>query len=412
VNPVRTAQALQLSAAQSAVWIAQMLDPESPAFNIAEYVDIRGPLDPRLFTQALRRVVNETDALRLRIATRGEETEPYLEDYSFWQPTVMDLRSEADPLVAAESWMRQDFTRPAQLDGEALFCYALLQIAEEHFLWYVRYHHIAMDGFSGALVAKRVAEVYSGLVGQRQLVSSAFAPISELLELEADYRGKQVHSDRKYWLGAMGDRPEAITLSGHAPGSSRSFIRHSSPFPDSLLHLLRESGRQSGASLAQVFETAISLYLHRITGADDVVLGIAVTGRVGRKMRSIPAMTSNILPLRVKFSGNMSFADLLRQVARRKAEMIRHQRYRREDLRTDLGLQPSDPDLFGAVVNVMSFDYDLRFGECTSTTHNLSNGPVNDLSIILYNRQDGSPSRLDFDGNPAHYASQELQAAR
>ena len=79
MNPVRTAQALQLSAAQSAVWIAQMLDPESPAFNIAEYVDIRGPLDPRLFTQALRRVVNETDALRLRIATRGEETEPYLE---------------------------------------------------------------------------------------------------------------------------------------------------------------------------------------------------------------------------------------------------------------------------------------------------------------------------------------------
>ena len=72
--------------------------------------------------------------------------------------------------------------------------------------------------------------------------------------------------------------------------------------------------------------------------------------------------------------------------------MIRHQRYRAEDLRHDLGLQPSDPDIYGLLVNVMSFDYDLNFTGCKATTHNLSNGPVNEFAIVVYDRQDGSAS--------------------
>ena len=408
VNPVRTAQALQLSAAQSAVWIAQTLDPESPIFNVGEYVEICGPLDSRLFAAALRQVVNETDALRLRVIPGNEGAEQCFDEYQSWEPVMLDFSSEVDPLSAAESWMREDLSRPVQLEREPLFCYALLQLAKEHFLWFVRYHHIAMDGFGAALISKRVAEIYSGLVCHNQITSSSFLPISELLDQESEYRSKQVHADRQYWLGIMGNYPEVATLSAQAPAPSRSFIRHRASVPAPLLDLLADAGRRCGTTLAQVFEAATAVYVHRLTGADDVVLGATLTARVGRKMRSIPAMTSNILPLRVNFSTEMTFADLLRQLKTRKAEMIRHQRYRMEELRADLGLQPSDPDLYGTLINVMSFDYDLRFGECTSTTHNLSNGPVNDLSIVLYDRQDSSPSRLDLDANPAHYTQEEL----
>ena len=408
MNPVRTAQTLQLSSAQSAIWIAQTLDPESPLFNVAEYVDIRGPLDSRLFAAALRQVVNETDVLRLRFISGNEGAEQYCEDYLSYEPLVLDFSSQSDPFTAAESWMRKDLSRPVQMERESLFGYALLQLAKEHFLWYVRYHHIAMDGFGGALIAKRVAGIYSGLVRQSEIRPSHFLPLSELLADEAEYRSRQLQADRKYWLDFLDSYPDVVTLSGKAPGRSRSFIRHSSSLHSSLADVLATTAQQSVASLAQVLEAATALYLHRLTEASDVVLGATLTARVGRKMRSIPAMASNILPLRVNFSAQMTFADLLRQVKKRKAEMVRNQRYRMEQLRADLGLQPDDPDLYGTVVNVMSFDYDLRFGECTSTTHNLSNGPVNDFSIVLYDRQNGSPSRLDFDANPAHYTLDEL----
>ena len=56
----------------------------------------------------------------------------------------------------------------------------------------------------------------------------------------------------------------------------------------------------------------------------------------------------------------------------------------------------------------MSFDYDLNFAGCKATTHNLSNGPVDEFAIVVYDRQDGSDSRIDFDANPAHYTREEV----
>ena len=88
--------------------------------------------------------------------------------------------------------MRKDLSRPVQMERESLFGYALLQLAKEHFLWYVRYHHIAMDGFGGALIAKPVAGIYSGLVRQSEIRPSHFLPLSELLADEAEYRSRQL----------------------------------------------------------------------------------------------------------------------------------------------------------------------------------------------------------------------------
>src|SRR5712691_4529399 len=59
--------ALPLSTAQLGIWFAQQIAPSSPAYNIGEYIEIHGSIDPLLFEQALRKVVIEVEALRVRI---------------------------------------------------------------------------------------------------------------------------------------------------------------------------------------------------------------------------------------------------------------------------------------------------------------------------------------------------------
>src|SRR5947209_7346506 len=56
-----------LSGAQLGIWFAQKIDPASPAYNIGEYIEIRGPIDPQLFEHALRLVVAEADSLRIEL---------------------------------------------------------------------------------------------------------------------------------------------------------------------------------------------------------------------------------------------------------------------------------------------------------------------------------------------------------
>src|SRR5208282_1793245 len=74
----------------------------------------------------------------------------------------------------------------------------------------------------------------------------------------------------------------------------------------------------------------------------------------------------------------------------------------------DLGLLAHDQKLLGTLVNVMAFDHELLFAGHRTTTRNLSNGPVEDLSIVVYDRSNSNELRIDFDANPGLYSADEL----
>ncbi len=59
-----------LSPAQQSIWVSQQLHPDSPVFNLSEYVEILGAIDIQLFEKALRLVVEQVDALHLRFLDR------------------------------------------------------------------------------------------------------------------------------------------------------------------------------------------------------------------------------------------------------------------------------------------------------------------------------------------------------
>src|SRR3989442_12857328 len=56
----------------------------------------------------------------------------------------------------------------------------------------------------------------------------------------------------------------------------------------------------------------------------------------------------------------------------------------------------------------MRFNYDFSFAGNNAVAHNLSLGPVEDLSIAVYDRTDGGPLRIDFDANPTFHTAADL----
>ena len=162
------------------------------------------------------------------------------------------------------------------------------------------------------------------------------------------------------------------------------------------------------AGLPQLIVAATALYLHRLTSAQDLVLGLPVTGRLGTVSRRTPGMLSNVLPLRLTVRPGMSLSQLIEKVAEQVRRGLLHQRYRTEDLGRDLGLLAHDQKLFGTSINVMAFDRELLFAGLRTTARNLSNGPVHDLSIVVYDRSKSNELGIDFEANPALYSADEL----
>ncbi|WP_343967259.1 amino acid adenylation domain-containing protein, partial [Streptosporangium amethystogenes] len=400
-----------MSAAQSGIWDAQRIIPGEPLY-IAQYIEISGPVDPEVFATAVRLAAGEVDAVHVRII--GGETEeagragrvgqiveerevpcPFL-DLAGGEPGDGGLGAER----AALQWMREDLRSPFRED--ALVATALIRIAPDRHLWYLRCHHVVMDGYSGPMIAQRLAEVYTALADGRDPGPGGFQSLATLLEEDAAYRASDhFQADRRHWHGRLADLSAVPALSPGTTATSR-FNRRSATLGEHDAAALTEAALSHGTAVSGFMIAAIAAFVGRLTGAREVVLGLAVTARTTPAARRTPGMLSNVLPLRLTVSPQTTFGELSAQVTREVGRLLVHQRYRYEDLRRELRGTVGDR-LFGPVVNIMRFDYDLKFAGHTAVAHPLCTGPVEDLSINLYDGSDGRGVRIDFDGHPDLY---------
>ncbi|WP_405848800.1 amino acid adenylation domain-containing protein [Streptomyces sp. NBC_01518] len=410
-NPMTVPHALDVSAAQRSMWFGQRLDPAGPAYNVGEYTEIHGPVDPVLFRTAVEQVVAATETLRVRFAAAmGEAATVHqlLDTDPAWDLPVVDFTDEPEPRAAAEAWMATDFATPFDIERSALFRYALLKLADDHWVWYQPYHHIAVDGYSCSLIASRVADAYTALVAGTPHTPPP-ATLAPLVAADEAYRAGERHaSDREFWTTVLADRPEPVSLSARPPHVAGHFLRRTGHLPPEAGDLVHSAAEQGGTRWSRVLLAATAAYLYRLTGTRDIVLGLAVTARESETELGTPGMASNVLPLRLSVRPDTAARDLVRQAASATRDLLAHQRYRGEDLSRELDWPQGGRRFFGPVVNIMAFGPELRFAGHATTRHNLSTGPVEDLAVNVYDRADGQGIRVDLDAGPGHYGDSEL----
>ncbi len=402
---------LPLSTAQRGMWVGQQIAPPGSISNLAEAIELHGAIDPDLLRQALREVAQEMETIRARIVqTVGIPFQVVLP--SFDDPiALLDMGDRPDPRAAAMRWMTDEFSAPFDFATSPTWVSAVLRLSERHWIWYHRAHHITLDGFSGGMVVQRVAELYTALRQGRPPAPHGYGPLRTLTEGEAAYRGSErCARDRAYWRARMEGRPEPVTLSRRLAAPTGGLLRATALLPQATVARLRERIRGLNVSLPQALIALVAAYYFRITGAEDLVFGLPVTARTGGAMRRVPGMVANAVPIRLAMSEDATADALFVQVSRTVREALRHQQYRYEDLRRDLGLLNNDQQLARLGINIEPFDYELTFDGVPATPHNLSNAQIEDLTVFVYDRSDGAGLRIDFDANPGLYAAAELEA--
>ncbi|MFE7044539.1 amino acid adenylation domain-containing protein, partial [Streptomyces atratus] len=387
----------ELMGGQLGIWYAQQLAPDNRAFFISEYIEIHGPVDHDLLVRAADLRVREIETLRLRVRTVDGTPMQYLHDTDDYPVQTVDVSGEPDPCAAARAWMDADLERPAELDGGPLFNNAIIKVADELHYWYVRPHHLVLDGQGGVVLAQRAAEIYTALLEGRDPSEGAAEPVSVLLDADRAYRqSAQFEEDRQYWRELLADHPAVHGGDAHkSRRAQRAPLRHTGGVDTDAADALKAGARRLRTSFAGLMIAAAALYQHRVTGEREVTVGLPVRARSDKRTLGVPGMTSNILPLRLTIGPDSTVEDVVRKTSRAIREGLRHQQYRYKDMLNDLNI--ADGDLCGLHINVMTFDYDLRFGDCPTIAHNLSTGPVDDIRIDIYAR---AGMQINIDVNP------------
>ncbi|MER7405968.1 amino acid adenylation domain-containing protein [Streptomyces sp. NPDC000070] len=400
----------QLSGAQEGLWFAGRLAAHAAAYNTGEYVEIHGPVDTGLFETALRRTVGESDTFALRFAETpdGPRCVP-ADDPDDWPLHRVDVSAEPDPRAAAEDWIRRDLVMATDLVSGPLFSHALITLGPEHFIWFLRAHHILLDGYSYKLVARRLADTYSALAAGREPEPAGFEPVARLRAEEVAYLASERHDrDRAFWASRLAGLPEPVRLTDRTAPPRAPFLRRAHDFTPAGTEALGAAAARLGVSRTDLLVGAVAAYLHRMTGADDLVLGLATMSRLGSAALRTPGTASDILPLRIAVSPTAPVGDLVRSVADELRSLRRHQQYRGEFVRRDLGLMGAGRGVHGPVVNVVPFAGEPTFAGYPSTSHHLSGGAVDDLQINVRPGAEAGGLWLAFDANPAVYEQAEL----
>ncbi|HBS6904083.1 TPA: enterobactin non-ribosomal peptide synthetase EntF [Klebsiella pneumoniae] len=403
---------LPLVAAQPGIWMAERLSTLPGAWSVAHYVELRGALDPTLLGKAIVAGLQQADTLSLRFEEEeGEVWQWVAADRTFGEPSIIDLRTAPDPHRAATERMQADLAQDLRVDGgNPLVCHQLLRVGDDRWYWYQRYHHLLVDGFSFPAITRQIAAIYRAWQRGEATPESPFTPFAEVVDEYQRYAGSEAwQRDKAFWQAQRQALPAPASLSaaplgGRAAGSDIWRMKQEMN-ADAFRRLASHAPQCQPADLALALTT---LWLGRLCNRMDYAAGFIFMRRMGSAALTSTGPVLNVLPLAVHIDARETLADLAMRLAAQLKKMRRHQRYDAEQIVRDSGKAAGDEPLFGPVLNVKVFDYQLDIDGVQAVTHTLATGPVNDLELALFPDETGGLS-LEILANKARYDEAELR---
>ncbi|MEV6139599.1 condensation domain-containing protein, partial [Nocardia sp. NPDC051990] len=405
-------QPVPLSVGQRGLWLAQQLSPDVPICE-AQYIEIHGELDVDLLRAMAIQAGHEFQSGYLRLVEIDGEPHQLYDPALESAGPLIDMRGEPDPVAAGLEWMHREYTTPLDMSRDRLVASAIVQVGDRHYLLYNRIHHVALDGYAAMMMVNRIGALYTAAVQGQTAEPNRAADLRTLYEADRSYReSKRFTDDQAYWLKKLADVGEESSLAaGLAPARADSVVATAELSP-AAVGWIDQSAKALEASPAAVVIAAFGCYLARMTGRDEVLVNIPVSGRTTAVLRRSGGVFVNVTPLPIVLGPQDTVATLVRRVQSDLVGTLRHQRCGLTDIRAGAGYAgySGQRRFAGPLVNVMYFPQQIRFGSMIGEFHILSSGPVEDLLIDLY--QTGDPPRtiVHLLANPNLYTGPELSA--
>ena len=376
-----------LVAAQPGIWVADQTLSCHNAYTVAHRVDIAGDLVLDDFIWALRKGLSEADLLHAVVGS--EAGVPYqripevVSPAQVLGPSCLDVSGASDPEAQVYAWIAHDLKQDLRIGHATRFYrHALFKVsaAPARWVWYQRYHHIVVDGFSVLEIARRVAQLYACRRQAEQPDPSPFTPFSDVVqEYQAFYQSEAYARDASYWQAHCAEMGPPVTLSRHdltAHALTSHILRREVTLTSPVFNTPALRASSVGRAMA-----LLALWIGRSSGLDHFTLGHIFMRRMGSAALTACGPVINVLPMNVRLAPDATLDDTALALEATLKTMRRHQRFDAEQILRNAGRSQDALPLTGTVLNVKLFDRALTFEGQPATTQELLTGPVRDLEL-------------------------------
>ncbi len=402
---------LNLSQSQYQVWLDQQSRPDSIHLNVGGTGIIHGPLNIAQMNTALTHMVKISEAFRLLPQTDGSQL--ILDQ---WPESELlefhDFSAEANPKSTMENWWQAAFLAPFILDGKQRpWRIALIQTSNEHFGVFIKCHHIIMDGYSTGLAFRRWSAIYNAMeAGLPSEVNEQRHYHQYIDESNAYLKLTAYQKDAQFWHDTLPSLPSPMMSQHHEDDTKLPHAHHHHfhiPPPEYLQ--IQQYAQAQKVTPYHLFIAALAIYFCRINNKTELVLGVPVLNRSGKKYKQTLGMFVMVLPLRMNIDKCTSVDVLLADISRNLRAIYRHARYPLSTIGQDLDMIKHGQDrLFDIILSYEQQDFTVHFGaadlfEARQLFGNLARFP---LAVSVCEFHDNEPIEVVYEASAEHFSQQ------
>lgn len=393
-------RAFALHPSQYEVYVDQLMNPESPHYNIGLYVKIKGTLNKELFRSAVKSSSEVFNIFNTQFDFSASEPFCYLDEgRRELEVAEMDFSGLESPESAAVLWMQNQFNTPFILRKETLlFQFVLIRVTSDEHWFFFRYHHLLIDGYGFNIWVNYVATKYRSLTEGIDY-QPEYPSYKEAAIAVANYRNSPDYElDLLYWKGKIPKKPLAL-LSKNASAAVRPsrkngkyYVNLSTQQREALDALLLATR----SNLHRLTIAALLIYFGKTTGQSEIIFGLPVHKRGVGDLRRVVGMFSGILPFKGVFKEETILADLLKTIGQSIKNDYSHQDCLIIDLIKVLDIKPSDNFIYDVLINYIPFKFELDFGAGLQATPVGIQNEYQDIPLQVIWRDYGSQHPLEL----------------
>jgi amino acid adenylation domain-containing protein len=347
-------EAFPLTESQQGLWVlAEMDERVALAYNESLTLDLRGTLDIPALRRALDFLVERHQALRTGIDATGEmqrvlPSRPFelpVEDFS-GSPKEASLR------------LKEVEAQRIDLQHGPFFRGVLAKLAEDRHLLLLVFHHVICNGPCHWIFLDELPVVYEAECKREK---ARLEPVLQLCDYVRWRQSQDLRAAEAYWLDMYRELPPTLELPADYPRPqilSHRGARQIITIDADLFGKIKQMGAELRCSMFMVLFSAFNILLHRLTGQDDVVVGVPFESSV-RDLdgaRCLFANTTNVAPLRSRIGDDTRVREYFTDTKSQVLEASDNQEYFLGRLIKAINL-PRDParsPLFSAMFNFES----------------------------------------------------------
>ncbi len=393
------------TASQQEIWLAaQMGDGANCAYNESLSLQLQGDLDLHALKSALQQLIHRHEALRTSFSTDGRLLCVVAElEIEIPKIDLTDLAA-VERTAAVAKILELDRQHPFDINRDPLIRAQIVKLDRQEHLLVITTHHLICDGWSWGVLTADLGKLYTAnhqgiapkLTEPARFSDYAILQAAELNSPEAILHGRgSANATERYWLEQFAGEIPIVDFPTDRPRPPlRTFevAREDYLLPPELVKQLQQLGTKTGCSLMTTILSGFEVWLHRMTGQAELVVGIAAAGQLSAGQADLVGHCVNFLPLRTQIDRSQSFVEYLHIRRSTILDAYEHQQF-----------------TLGSLMNKLSLPRDASRVPLVPIVFNLERGWANvGGASPSENRDSFAGLEVEFRSNPHAFGNFEL----